>query len=64
MLSPLTAEQYAEIAAFNKKARSLQRAVSATTDVASDLVVRLERMRTALDQAEKSDERRSSRPAT
>jgi hypothetical protein len=56
VLSPLTSEQYAEIAAFNKKARSLQRALSATTDAASDLVVRLERMKTALDQAEKSDE--------
>ena len=56
VLSPLTEEQYAEIAAFNKKARALQRALTATTEAASDLVVRLERMKTALDQAEKSDE--------
>ena len=56
VLAPLTAEQYAEIAAFNKKARALQRALAATTDAASDLVVRLERMKTALDQAEKTDE--------
>ncbi len=57
VLAPLKADQYAEIAAFNKKARALQRALTATGDVASDLVVRLERMKSSLDQAEKSDEK-------
>ncbi|HET6574560.1 MAG TPA: hypothetical protein VFG68_13210 [Fimbriiglobus sp.] len=56
VLAPLTEAQYAEIAAFNKKARALQRALSATTDTASDLVVRLERMRSALGRAERPAE--------
>jgi photosystem II stability/assembly factor-like uncharacterized protein len=55
-LAPLTAEQFAEIAAFNKQVRSLQRALSATTETASDLSARLERIKTAFDQAEKPDE--------
>src|SRR5581483_7127613 len=56
VLAPLTSQQFAEIAAFNKKTRALRRALDATTDAASDLVVRLERMKTALDQAERQDE--------
>jgi photosystem II stability/assembly factor-like uncharacterized protein len=56
VLAPLTPKQYEEIAAFNKKAKALQRALSATTEAASDIVVRLERIKTALDQADKPDE--------
>jgi hypothetical protein len=48
--------QYAEIAAFNKKAKALQRALNATTTAAAELAGRLEVIKTSLQQAEKPDE--------
>ena len=50
-LSALKAEDYAEIAAFNKKAKALRRAVNLTQTAAGELAIRLEQTRAAVDQA-------------
>jgi photosystem II stability/assembly factor-like uncharacterized protein len=55
-LIDLRPAQYAEIAAFNKKAKALQRALNATTTAATELAGRLEVIKTSLRQADKPDE--------
>ncbi len=55
-LVDLKAEDYAAIAAHNKQARALQRALTQTTGTLAEIAGRLEFIRGALEQATKADE--------
>jgi hypothetical protein len=55
-LVDLKAEDYAALAAHNKQARALQRALTQTTGTATEITGRLEFIRGALEQAAKADE--------
>ncbi len=55
-LSPMKSADYADIAAFNKQHRALQRRLYATTTAAGELATKLDAVKVALDAAPKPDE--------
>ena len=55
-LSPLTADGYKEIAAFNKQVKTLRKAVTATLSTNTELATKLDQVKSALELAPKADE--------